>query len=181
MYSRPATRHATKKPKQTKVKSQHNLKDGSCQRIKEFLNELLAFTKFHQSISEQIVSVSLISLMSLTRYFFAESSVPADMVAQVSARQVVHHEVEVLSVLKRVIHVNNEEILELCENLAFVDHGLDAALRDDPGLWHLFHSVVLLRLLPLNPPHLAEASLSNAEMVDEVSLGHSCTKWEDSD
>ena len=78
--------------------------------------------------------VLLISLASLTRNFFTESTVPADMVAQVSARQVVHHKVEVLSVLKRVIHVNNEEILELCENLAFVDHGLDAALRDDPGL-----------------------------------------------
>ena len=120
--------------------------------------------------------VLLISLASLTRNFFTESTVPADMVAQVSARQVVHHKVEVLSVLKRVIHVNNEEILELCENLAFIDYGLDAALRDDPSLRHLFHSIVLLRFLPLHPPHLAEASLSNAEMIDEVSLGHSCTK-----
>ena len=78
--------------------------------------------------------VSLISLASLTRNFFTESTVPADMVGQVSARQVVHHKVEVLSVLKRVIHVNNEEILELCKNLAFVDHGLDTALCNDPGL-----------------------------------------------
>ena len=91
-------------------------------------------TGIHQIISEKSVEQSFISFALLTRYVFSESSVPADMVAQVSARQVVHHEVEVLSVLKRVIHVNNEEILELCKNLAFVDHGLDTALCDDPGL-----------------------------------------------
>ena len=100
------------------------------------------------------------------------------MVSQITAGKVVHHQVEVLSILKRVIHVNYEEILELCEDLAFIDDGLYAALRDDPGLWHLFHRVVLLRLLSFDSPYLAEASFSNAEMVDEVSLGHSCTNDE---
>lgn len=56
------------------------------------------------------------------------------MVTQITSGQVVHHQVEVLSILKRVIHVNYEEILELCEDLAFIDDGLNAALRDDPGL-----------------------------------------------
>ena len=92
------------------------------------------------------------------------------MVAQIASGQVVHHKVEVLSVLKRVIHVYNEEILELCEDLTFIDDGLDTALRDDPGLRHFLHRVVLLCLLTFDSPYLAEASLSNAEMVDEVSL-----------
>ena len=56
------------------------------------------------------------------------------MVTEVATRQIVHHKVQVLSVLERIIHVNDEDILKLGEDLALVDDGLDTALRDDSGL-----------------------------------------------
>ena len=92
------------------------------------------------------------------------------MVTEVAARQIVHHEVQVLPVLEGVVHVNDEHILELGEDLALINDGLDTALCDDSGLGHLLHGVVLLRLLALDSPHLTEASLPDAEMVDKVGL-----------
>ena len=125
------------------------------------------------------VNFKLIRLVRwLTSDFLAESSIPANVVTEVATRQIVHHKVQVLSVLERIIHVNDEDILKLGEDLALVDDGLDTALRDDSSLWHLLHGVVLLCFLALNSPHLTEASLPDAEMVDKVSLWHRYTELE---
>ena len=42
------------------------------------------------------------------RLLLSEFPMPRDMVAEVSPSQQVHHEVQVLSVLERVLHVHNE-------------------------------------------------------------------------
>lgn len=98
------------------------------------------------------------------------------MVAQVSTRQVVHDKVEVLSVLEGVIHVDDERVLELLQNLPLVHDRLDAALGDYPGLAHLLHGKVLLDFLELDAPHLSEAALPNAKVVHEVRLRNSYRK-----
>ena len=72
--------------------------------------------------------------VSLTSYLFTESTVPADVITEIATRQVIHHQVQVLSVLKRVVHIYNEEILKLCKNLALVDDGFDTSLGDDASL-----------------------------------------------
>lgn len=56
----------------------------------------------------------------LTSLFLSESSVLAYVVAQVSSVQDVHHQVQVLSVLESVVHVDYERVVQLRENLAFV-------------------------------------------------------------
>ena len=43
------------------------------------------------------------------------------MVAKVTTGEIVHNEIEILSVLKCVVHVDDEGILELSEDLSFVD------------------------------------------------------------
>ena len=97
----------------------------------------------------------------------------AYVVSEIAAAQVVHDQVKVLSVLKRVVHIHNERILELGQDLSLIDHGLHAALRDDASLAHLLHREVLLGLLTLDSPHFAEAALTDAKVVDEVRFGHS--------
>ena len=92
------------------------------------------------------------------------------MVTEITARQIVHDQIEVLSVLERVVHVDDEHILKLREDLPLVDNRFDTALGDDPRLGHLLHGVVLLGFLTLDSPHLTEASLPDAEMVDKVCL-----------
>ena len=94
----------------------------------------------------------------------------AYVVSQIAAREKVHCEVEVVAVLKRVIHVDDERIVNLREDLSFVHDRLDAFLGEDSRLGHLFHSIMLFRFLPLYFPHFAETAPPNAVLVGEVVL-----------
>ena len=116
------------------------------------------------------MSIDQLTAGSLTGYLLAESTIPADVVTEITARQIVHNQIEVLSVLERIVHVDDEQILKLGEDLPLVNDRLDTALGDDPRLGHLLHSVVLLGFLTLDSPYLAETSFTDAEMVDEVCL-----------
>ena len=111
--------------------------------------------------------------MTLTGDFLGETPVAADVVAEVAATEVVHDQVEVLAVLERIVHVHDEGVLELRKDLSLVDHRLDAPLRDDPRLAHLFHREELLGFLAFDEPHFAEASFADAKVINEVPLVHS--------
>ena len=89
------------------------------------------------------------------------------MVAEVAARQQVHHQVQVLAVLEGVVHVHQKRTVQESQDLAFVHHGLHAPLRQDSGLVHLLHCVDLPVLLVLNLPDFAETSLADANIVVE--------------
>ena len=93
---------------------------------------------------------------------------PAYVVSQVTAGQVIHNQVKVLTILKGVVHVNDEGILELGQDLSFIDDGLDTAFRDDARLAHLLHRKVLLRFLAFDSPHFAKAALADAKVVHKV-------------
>lgn len=104
---------------------------------------------------------------------FIKATVLADVVAQITTRKVIHYQVEVFTVLECVVHIDDEEVVQLFKNLAFVDHGLNAALGNYASFGHFFHCVVLLLFLSLNSPDLPKSALTNAEVVDEVSFGYS--------
>ena len=93
-----------------------------------------------------------------------------DVVSQIASREIVHDQVEVLPILKGVVHVDDEWVLELGQDLTLVDDGLDASLGDDPSLAHLLHGEVLLGFLPLDSPNLSKATLSDAKVVHKVRL-----------
>lgn len=50
-----------------------------------------------------------------------ELSVPTDMVSKVSTREVVHHEVKVFAVLESIVHVDDVNVVQLGQNLAFIN------------------------------------------------------------
>jgi hypothetical protein len=81
------------------------------------------------------------SSILLTRDLLSEVTPSADVITQIAARQIVHHKVEVLSVLESIVHVDYEDVVQLDQNLAFVDHRAHASFCDNPSLAHLFHSV----------------------------------------
>lgn len=117
-----------------------------------------------------------ITLGIFTCLFLGESSVLAYVISQVSSIQNIHHEVQVLSVLESIVHIDYEGIVQLSENLSLVHDWLDASLCNNPCLRHLLHSVLLFSLLSLYLPDLSKASLSNAVVVVEVILRQSYTK-----
>ena len=108
-----------------------------------------------------------------TCLFLRESSVLANMISQVSSVQYVHNQVKVLSILESVVHVDNERVVQLSQDLSFVHNRLDATLCNDSGFGHLLHSVLLLGFLPVNLPNLTEASLTHAILIIEVILSES--------
>lgn len=94
-----------------------------------------------------------------------------NMVAQITPGEHVHHKIEVLPILESIVHVDDEGVVELCENLPLVHYRLDTTLGDYTRFRHLFHGVGLLSLLTLDLPHLAKTTLADAKLVVEVGFG----------
>lgn len=103
---------------------------------------------------------------------FAETAVLADVVPEVASSQEVHDQVEILPVLEGVIHIDDEDVVELRKNFPFVHDGVDAFLADDSSFAHLFHGIEQLSLLALHLPNLSKAALTYAVVVLEVGFGY---------
>lgn len=63
--------------------------------------------------------------------------------------------------------------MKLSEYLPLVHHRFDTALGEDSSFAHLFHGVLVFRLLAVNSPDLSEASLTNAILIHKGGLAHS--------
>jgi hypothetical protein len=95
------------------------------------------------------------------------------MISQVTSREVVHDQVNILSVLECVIHVHDERVIQLCEDLPFIHDTLKTALSQYSGLGHLLHSILLLCLFAFYLPNLAKTSLADAILVVKSTLTQS--------
>lgn len=100
----------------------------------------------------------------------------ANVIPQVSTVENVHHQVQVLSVLESIVHVYYEGVVQLRENLAFIDNGLNASLSYDSCFRHLLHRVLLLGLLSFDFPDFAETALTDTIQVDEVAFSERFNK-----
>ncbi len=98
------------------------------------------------------------------------------MVTEISTCQQVHDQVQVLAILERVVHIDDERVLELRQDLSLVHHRLNAALVKDAGFGHLFHGIYSLYFLAFNLPYLSESAFADAEVVHKRVLGESCHK-----
>ncbi len=94
-----------------------------------------------------------------------EASHLAGVEAEVSSREVVHDEVEVLLVLEGTLHVHDKVVLDLRQQVPFVHHRVHTLLHDHLRFQHLFHREHFLGLpvshfpdFPETPPtdHVAE-------------------------
>ena len=115
----------------------------------------------------------LLIILSLTGLLLGEPAVLAYVVAEIPSGQVVHHQIQILTILECVVHVDNVRIMELGEDLALVHDGLETSLGEYACFGHLLHSVLLLGLLPLDLPHLPKTSLPDAVLVREVAFRES--------
>lgn len=62
--------------------------------------------------------------------FFGESPSAADMISEITSGHQIHYEIESLSVLERTHHIDNERVLEGCQQFLFVEDTRDALLGD---------------------------------------------------
>lgn len=70
-----------------------------------------------------------------------------------------------------MVHVDEEWVIELAEELPLVHNRVHRSFRDDSAFEHLFHGVHLSALLLLDLPHLAKASFPNDIMELEMIFG----------
>lgn len=94
------------------------------------------------------------------------------MIPQVPTIQKIHHEVQILSVLKGVVHVYDKGVLQSAQKQSLVHNAADRLLANNLGLHHLLHRIYFLIFLKLYAPHLAETTLSNHIMVVETVLAN---------
>ena len=90
------------------------------------------------------------------------------MVAEVAATLHLHDQVQIVSILKRLHHIDNKWMLELCKNFALVNHGTNAPFGEHARLVHLFHGKLFAIFFACDEPHFAEAAFSNWLLKLEV-------------
>lgn len=59
---------------------------------------------------------------------FREASVLTDVVSKISTLHQIDHEVQIVSVLESIVHVHQERMVQLTEELLFVHYGIHASL-----------------------------------------------------
>ena len=119
---------------------------------------------------------------------FVEAALLANVEAEVAAVHQVNDQVEVVPVLKGVLHVDEEatlvrwgrrlRVVELDEEFLFVHDGVDGALADDAGFGHFLEGEGRLGLGGLDAPDLAEAAAPNHALEVETLLRNSYTHKE---
>ena len=94
-------------------------------------------------------------------FLLVEVPLIAEVVAEISAVEVIHHEIEVLLILEGVGDVDKEGVHQFAEEFLLVHHGSHRLLVYYLHFAHLFHREHLLVLLSLHLPHLPEPSLTD--------------------
>jgi hypothetical protein len=119
---------------------------------------------------------------STTRLLLGELAETADMEPQVTAREEVHHQIQVVSVLKSELHVHDEVVVIPCQQRPFVENRVDRSLRDNPAnrrllsLRHFLQRVVLLVVQESHDPHLGSAKpyFSKTSFADNHFILEAC-------
>ena len=112
-------------------------------------------------------------MIRLTGSFFIESAVLANVVSEITSVQQVHHQVQTLSVLESIVHVDEKRVVELSQDLALIHDRLDTPLRENSRFAHLLHRVIFLGLFALDSPDFTKASFADAKLISEGRLAHS--------
>lgn len=90
------------------------------------------------------------------------------MIAQVASSKVVQHQIEILTVLKRAFHIDDEGTVQGTQNFLFVKNRLHTLLENHPAseeevlrFGYFLHGVAARVLAKLNFPYLTESSRTN--------------------
>ena len=58
----------------------------------------------------------------LTGLLLGKTAMPTYVVTQVASSKQIHHEVQIFAILECIVHVDQERILQLCEDLALIHY-----------------------------------------------------------
>ena len=146
MYSNPAIKHAIKKPINMHI-----------------INSIV----FVNIVSKNCLCIYIRRnwcecVIVLTSLFLWKFPMFANVIAQVTSVEHIHYQVQILSVLEGVVHINNEWVVQLSQDLPLVHYWLNGTLCYYTSLRHFFHRILLLGLLSLYFPYFAKSTFTNA-------------------
>ena len=93
-----------------------------------------------------------------------------NVIPQITSVKYIHHQIQVFPVLKSVVHVDYEGIVQLSENLTLIHDRFNASFCNNSGFRHFLHGILLFRFLSFNLPYFSKASFSDAVQVCEVAF-----------
>ncbi len=100
--------------------------------------------------------------------YLCESASASDMITEVSAVYVVHYEINVLSVLKGICHIDEKGVSDSRQKVPFVHDRTNGFFEDDFGFVHLFHGEDLPSFFELYLPYFTETTF--ADGIDSLEL-----------
>ena len=92
--------------------------------------------------------------LSLRKSSFAPNVIP-----QISSIQIIHYEIEILSVLEGGFHIDQKRVIEICQKCSLVHDRIYRFLINDLRFLHFFHCIDLIWLFTFNFPYFPKASL----------------------
>ena len=118
--------------------------------------------------------LTLTDWAQLTGNLFIEtSSIAANMVSEISTGQIVHDQVQILSILERIVHIDKKRIVQPGQDVSLIHDRFDATFGYDTCFAHLFQSEEHSLFFAFNAPYSAKTAFSNAEMIHKVCLADS--------
>ena len=110
-----------------------------------------------------------------TGLLFTEATEAAQVEAEVSAGEEVHHQVQVFPILKSILHVHDEGVAVPGEEGSLVKDRVDRPFRYDPSqarlpsLAHFLQRVEFTTATRRHNPDLAETALADYHLVAEAT------------
>jgi len=108
-------------------------------------------------------------------HVFTEFPKAVEMEAKLTARQEVHHNVEVAFILEGVLHRHNERVIHTGQDVAFVHDQLLSLLLHNLELGHGLASIQRLSVILHDRVHLAETSFSKNTEERKLIIRHDRT------
>jgi len=100
----------------------------------------------------------------------AEPFMLRQMVSKVASSHQINDKIEIFAVLKGVIHIDEEWVVEGAEEFLFVDDGVDTSFGDDTCFQHFLHGKKLVCFLLFDFPDFTEATATNNVEEREIIL-----------
>lgn len=98
------------------------------------------------------------------------------VIAEVTPRHQVNHQVQVFLIFESVLHVDQERVVQLYQKLLLIEDRVHRSLHDDACFRHFLHGVELALFAMFYLPHFAEAAPSYHITEVEMVLCHGYKK-----
>ena len=94
------------------------------------------------------------------------------MIPQITSIKVIHNEIEVLSILKTIDHIDKKRMTQFWEMFSLIQYWSNWFFVYDFSFTHQFHSIDLFVSFVLHFPYLTKTTFSNSHYFSKIVFGN---------